>query len=147
MLETQRSPRGTVYTLESLAQIPEENVPEKMWDRVLRDGSYQASAPGQVPNILSEALFKSMSVEVEVPSGPVTNDNALNINGTIAINSPYAAKLEFGSVEDNLEPRPFIVPAFEEARRPVKNYMSVPAHIQEAGQDAFLSKFFSGKIK
>lgn len=65
-----------------------------------------ASAAGEVPAPDQGGLVRGIAQEIDGDG----------YGATISSNAEYSAALEFGSEENNLEPRPFIIPATEAIR-------------------------------
>jgi HK97 gp10 family phage protein len=64
--------------------------------------THQASAPGQAPASDTTALWKNITSEIDGKQATITS------------NAEYSAALEFGT--ERIRPRPFMVPAMEQAR-------------------------------
>ena len=67
-------------------------------------GPHQASAPGEMPAVDTDALSSSITSEVDGDGAVVYTDK------------DYAIHLEYGAPEGNLLPRPFFGPSAELAR-------------------------------
>lgn len=67
-------------------------------------GDHRASAPGEMPAMDTGTLANSIT---SAPDGA---------GAVVYTNVEYAAKLEYGSPVEHLEPRPFFGPAAEEVR-------------------------------
>lgn len=67
-------------------------------------GDHQASAPGEMPAVDTGALVNSITTESD------------GTGAVVYTNMEYAAKLEYGSPVEHLEPRPFFGPAAEAVR-------------------------------
>ena len=66
--------------------------------------SHTASAPGEPPATDTGFLISSISNTVDVEAGDLV--------GKIIVSAPYAASLEFGTL--NMAPRPYLQPALNE---------------------------------
>lgn len=83
--------------------------------RMSHGSPHQASAPGEAPSSDTGELRKGITFNVDTAK----------IEGTIRSKAPYSLDLELGT--HNMEPRPFLVPAF---------YRNLPA-INQDSQEAW----------
>ena len=72
--------------------------------------THTASRPGEAPANDTGNLQRSITVSGIKSTGNTT------WTATVEANTPYARALEFGTLDGSIEPRPFLVPAFNELR-------------------------------
>lgn len=105
--------------------------------RIDKDGEYTSSAPGEAPARRSSSLYASLSTKITEGSANPEADDYLNLSGTVYLDesyvafdpNEYAAELEFGAPEKNLEPRPFFYPAFQVVRGAMRRNLVNPMDI------------------
>tara|TARA_R110000824_G_scaffold133087_1_gene295726 strand:- start:224 stop:862 length:639 start_codon:yes stop_codon:yes gene_type:complete len=105
------------------------------------------SKPGEVPFLQTGELRKSISVE---GARTLTGEFFAKV-GSVAPTDKYAIALEFGAPANNLKPRPYLRPAFDNTREAIGKLIGEAVKAASSGgkgggsiQDPITGRFMSG---
>lgn len=105
--------RGVTKQLKELGKFLVQDI-RNNFDRAA--DRYDVSEPGEIPLYHSGTLSKSISWE------SAKHSLTLSVGVDESICS-YGAALEFGAPRNNLEPRPFLLPAFDRNEQQIKRIL------------------------